>query len=117
MVSRNISPFVNHLLKDNSIEDSILSNARKGMGAGQGRKMSDLDDLLQMDVNNCFVKHIHLRAGKSCALSVLHGPVSRNGQDFTFPRREYSTHSRQAWVEMRGSSHYPAARYTSAVFR
>jgi hypothetical protein len=53
------------------------------MCAEQGRIMSDLDDLLQMDLNNCFVKHIHLRVGKSCALSLLHGPVSRNGQDVT----------------------------------
>ena len=43
--------------------------------------MSNLDDFLQMHLNNCFVKHIHLRPGKTCALSVLHGPVSRNGQD------------------------------------
>ena len=70
-------------LKVNSILDSILSNAREGMCAEQGRNMSDLDDLLQMDLNNCFVKHIHLRVGKSCALSLLHGPVSRNGQDVT----------------------------------
>lgn len=45
--------------------------------------MSDLDDLLQTDLNYCVVKHIHLRVGKSCALSLLHGPVSRNGQNVT----------------------------------
>jgi hypothetical protein len=47
--------------------------------------MSALDDFLQMDLNlnNCFVKHFHLRPGKTCALCLLHGPVSRNGQDVT----------------------------------
>jgi len=45
--------------------------------------MSDLDDFLQMDLNNCFVKQVHLRLGKKCILSVLHGPVSRGGQDVT----------------------------------
>ncbi len=42
-----------------------------------------LDDFLQMDLNYCAVKHVHLRLGKTCALSLLHGPVSRNGQDVT----------------------------------
>jgi hypothetical protein len=45
--------------------------------------MSALDDFLQMNLKNCFVKHFHLRLGKTCALSLLHGPVSLNGQDVT----------------------------------
>jgi L-asparagine transporter-like permease len=36
-------------------------------------------------------------------------------QAFIFPRREYSTHSRQAWVEMRGATRYPALRCASAI--
>jgi hypothetical protein len=36
---------------------------------------------------------------------------------FIFPRREYSIHSRQAWMEMRGATRYPALRCTSAVSR
>jgi len=43
--------------------------------------MSDLDDFLQMALNNCFVKDVHLRVGKTFVLSVLHGPISRIGQD------------------------------------
>jgi hypothetical protein len=43
--------------------------------------MSDLDDFLQMALNNCFVKEVHLRVGKTFVLSVLHGPISRIGQD------------------------------------
>lgn len=45
--------------------------------------MSDLKNFLQMDLNNCFVKHVHLRVGKTCTLSLLHGPISREGQEVT----------------------------------
>jgi hypothetical protein len=45
--------------------------------------MSDLENFLQMDLKNCFVKNVHLRVGKTCVLSVLHGPVSRGGRDVT----------------------------------
>jgi ClpX C4-type zinc finger len=43
--------------------------------------MSDLDDFLKMELKNCAVKRVNLFVGKTCSLSLLHGPISLDDQD------------------------------------